>query len=444
MTGWRSLSRRAFIGGSGAAIALPFLESLVPRVARAQGAGPAKRLLFYFIPNGIHMAAWTPSAQGAGYGMTPILKPLEPLRNDFSVITGLANLNAKPDGAGDHASGTGAFITCAHPRKTEGSNIQNGISADQIAAQAIGKMTRFPSLQLGIDGGASAGRCDSGYSCAYARNISWASATQPLPKLTNPQTVFDRLFEGFDPSVSVAEQEKRRRYKKSVLDFAISDAQSLNQRLGTTDRRKVDEFLTGVRDLERQIATAAPPSSSGCGSIPRPAATLPYQDHVKVMADLMVIAMQCDLTRVISFMLGNAGSNRSYSFIGVSGAHHQISHHQGNPSNFASLQKIDIWEVQQLYYLLNKMKNVTEGSTNLLYNSAVFFSSEISDGNRHNHTDYPVILAGHAGGSFKPGRHIAYPVANNTKLSNLLTAMVATVGVANPKLGDSTASMTGL
>jgi hypothetical protein len=440
-----TFSRRSFvqrvIGGSGTALALPFLESLVPRTARAQAAAAPRRLLYYYLPCGIHMAGYKPKTEGADYAITPILKPLEPLRGDFTVVSGLANMLARPDGPGDHASGTGAFITCAHPKKTEGEDIQNGISADQVAANVIGKTTRFPSLQLGLEGGSSAGGCDSGYSCAYARNISWSGPATPLPKLTNPQTVFDRLFMGFDPTATAAEQERRRRLKKSVLDFAVADVQSLNAKLGRTDRRKVDEYLTGVRALEGRLTETVVTCTPGT----RPAASNPaVTDHARIMTDLMVLAMQCDLTRVISFMLGNAGSGRSFTFLGVTGGHHQLSHHQMNQTNLDAIQKINIWEMEQIAYLLQKMKGITDSDGNsMLFNSAVFVSSEISDGDRHNHDDMPVILAGNGGGVLKPGRHLLFPTATRTPLSNLLLAMNATAGVTD-KFGDGTAPLANL
>jgi hypothetical protein len=435
-------SRRAFSkaflgGGSAAAIGLPFLESLVvPREARAAAAVPAaKRLLFLFIPNGIQQANYRPATVGSDYAITPILKPLEALRGDISVVSGLENAPARPDPPGDHASGTSAFITCAKALKSE-TSISLGISADQVAAAQIGSLTRLPSLQLGIEGGSSAGGCDSGYGCAYTRNISWSGPSTPLPKITNPQLVFDRLFAGFDPNASVAEVEKRKAYKKSVLDIALADAQSLSARLGPTDQRKLDEYLTGVRELETRIATGM--GSASCTPGTRPAATLPYPAHVKMMNDLMVLAMQCDVTRIFSYMQGNGLSGRTYPDLGITRGHHDISHHGMNADNLAQLTTIATWEMEQFAYLIGKMKATADGpSSNLLYNSAVFISSDISDGDRHNHDDLPVILAGNGGGALKPGRHISYTRASKTKLSNLLVTMLGTVGV-NAPVGDST------
>jgi hypothetical protein len=436
-------SRRRFLGGGAAvAIGLPLLESLIPRSVRAQAMTAPKRILFYYVPcgiNGATRADFWPTTTGADYALTPMLKPLTALKGDFTFVSGLENALARPDGAGDHASGTGAFITCAHPFKSQ-SMIMLAPSADQIAAAQIGKATRLPSMQLGIDGGSAAGDCDSGYSCAYARNISWTGPSTPLPKLTSAAQVFDQIFAGFDPNATAAQRGLRRAYQKSVLDVAVADVNALQMKLGSTDKKKLTEYLNGVRELERQI-DATMDTGSCTAPATKPAATaVDYPTQVKVMSDLMVLAMQCDATRIMTFMLGNAGSNRAYSHLGITRGHHDLSHHSSMASNLADLQKIGTWEMEMLAYLLGKMKAVTEGAQNMLYNSSVFFSSEISDGNRHNHDDMPVILAGHAGGAFKPGKHQQYVATAKTKVANLLTTMLTTVGVTT-KVGDATGTL---
>jgi hypothetical protein len=370
-----------------------------------------------------------------------MLKPLEALKPEFTFITGLENALAKPDGPGDHASGTGAFITCAHPFKSE-SVIMNGISADQVAAKAVGKATRLPSMQLGIDGGSSAGGCDSGYSCAYARNISWSDTVTPLPKLTNPGQVFDQIFMGFDPTSSSADQAKRRAYQKSVLDTALDDATSLRGKLGKTDGEKLDQYLSGVRELERQAMVATPTASCTKPAV-KPASSTDFETSVKTMSDLMVLAMQCDATRIISFMFGNAGSNRTYNNLGISRGHHDISHHGSMPANLMMLQQIGTYEIQLFAYFLTKMKATADGANNMLFNSTVFYSSEISDGDRHNHDDMPIILAGHGGGAFTPGKHLLFPASTHTKVANLLTSVIGTMGVTT-KVGDADGTLAGL
>jgi len=428
----RMLGRRAFLGGAGALLTLPFLESALPRSARADDS-VIKRMLAFYVPCGIHMAAWTPATAGAGYQLTPILASLANVKPKLSVLTGLANMPAYPDDVGDHASGTGSFLTCRHVVKTEGADIGNGISVDQAAAAVLGKDTKIASLQLGIDGGSSAGGCDSGYSCAYARNISWASKTQPLPKTVNPQVVFDQLFEGFDPAESAAEKARRAKYKSSILDYVLADAKSLSMRLGTTDQRKLDEYMTGVSELEKKLAKAA--TAPQCTIIDKPADNLEYPEQVQIMCDLMVLAIQCDATRVISFMIGNAGSGRAYPFIGVPDAHHEISHHQDLQVNFDKLQKIDTWEVERLAYLLEKLDAVQDGpDATLLDNSLVFFSSEIEDGNSHAHKNLPILLAGSAGGAIATGKHVVYQ--NDQPLANLFITMLNAVGAPTTTFGD--------
>jgi len=440
--GWRKSSRRAFLGGAGAVLALPWLESAFPARARAQNKPPV-RFLGYYVPNGIRMSDWTPTAEGVGYALPKILASLAPLQDQVSVLTGLANKPAKPDGPGDHASGTAAFLTVAHPFKTEGADIANGISLDQQLAATLGGDTTLRSLQLGIDGGSNAGGCDSGYSCAYTSNVSWTGPATPLPKLTDPRTAFDRLFAGLDPRASQAEITARLRRNKSLLDYVLADAQSLGMRLGSHDRRKLDEYMSSVRELELRLDMAA-----GSGPMCDPGMSpgkdnIAYPDKVLLMSDLMVLAFQCDVTRFTTFMLGNAGSNRSYDFIGVSGAHHEISHHMDNPEQLDKLTIIDTWEVEQLVYLLTKMAAIDEGGESLLHNSLVFFSSEIEDGNSHAHTNMPILLAGTAGGAFTPGKHIRWK--DGSSVGKLCVSILQAFGLPDTKFGlDGDGPLSGL
>lgn len=432
-------TRRAFLGGSAVLVGLPFLESVLPRELRAQSAAAPVRLVYLFVPNGLDMATFRPTATGMGYPTPPMLAPLEALKADFSVVTGLENPTARPDAQGDHASGTSSFLTCVHAFKSE-TTIQLGISADQVAAKAIGSATRLPSLQLGIDGGGGSGNCDSGYSCAYARNISWADETTPLPKMTDPRQVFDQIFAGVDPDETMADAEKRRLYDKSVLDHVKADANALMPRLGYTDRQKLEQFLEGVRQQEQRLGggqaltcTPGTPPASG---------RLAYDVHLKTMLDLITMALRCDATRIVTFMFGNALSNKTHPFLDITGGHHDISHHSGDAAKIAQLAKIGLWEMEQLAYFLTALKAVPDGEgQNLLYNSAVYLSSDISDGNRHNHDDLPVILAGNAGGRLHPGQHVAFPNGRNVtkeKMSNLFVTVLEAAGVAGATLGDST------
>ncbi|MCC7538398.1 MAG: DUF1552 domain-containing protein [Deltaproteobacteria bacterium] len=434
--------RRAFLGGAGAMIALPLLPSAARWLSstgrvRAQAATceTPRRFVAWYVPNGMHMPSYRPSTEGAGFALPMILEPLSEVRAHVNVVSGLWNegATAQGDGPGDHARGTGSFLTARHVRKTEGSDIRNGISVDQLAAMNIGSCTRFASLELGIDGGDSAGNCDSGYSCAYARNISWAGESTPVPKITSPRVVFDRMFEGFDPSATLAEVERRRRLKTSVLDYALSEANLLGTRLGATDRRKLDEYLTGVREVE--MRASAMELASSCTVPARPGEDFDVTEKIDVMSDLQVLALQCDLTRVISFMTANAGSNRTYDFLGIGEGHHSISHHQSSESNYRMLEQIDRWEVERLAYFLGKLAAIEEpDGSSLLDSCAVLFSSEISDGDRHNHDDLPVVIAGRFGGEWETGRHIRVP--DRTPIANLFLRILAGLGVPADGFGD--------
>ncbi len=464
------LSRRLFLGGAGAVLGLPFLESLAPRTARAQAAARATRVIYWWMPNGFWMDSFRPTTTGTGYTMPPLFTPaMDALRADFSIVTGLDNSIASPDGLGDHASGTAGFITAAKAQKN--GPLQLGVSADQVAAQKVGQLTRVPSLSLGIDGGAAAGGCDSGYSCAYCRCLSWSDAMTPLPKITDPLEAFNTLFMGYDPGASQAEIAKRQLYAKSILDYVNKDAQSLQLKLGKSDQVKMDQYLSGVRALELEIMKAGAAGagmSASCPGMPPPSLsslgggntgdTEPneiYLKHVQLMLDLMVLAIECDATRIITFQQGNSVCNQTYDNLGIPGGHHDISHHGGNPTNIAQIVQINTWELQQLAYLLTKMKGIADGvdGSNLLTNSTVFVSSDVSDGNRHNHNDMPVILGGHGGGALHPGQHVRYgpvvpapswttlPPSSGVPMANLLLTTIATLGVTGVAVGNSTGTL---
>lgn len=425
-----SWSRRAFLGGAGAALALPLLGSLRPRRLSAAPGEPRRRLLVVYTPNGMNMRDWTPAATGPDYALTPILQPLAPIRDQVLVLSGIDNPAAEPDGFGQHAPATAAFLTCHNVEKSE--EVYNGISMDQVAAHALGGATRFRSLQLGTHGGSNAGGCDGGYSCAYTRNISWANATTPMPKLIEPRAVFDLMFAGFDPEASAAEIERRRIYRKSVLDSVLADASSLESVLGVSDRQKLDQYMSGVRELEMRIDADA--AAALCPVGDRPPEGSDFPTKVKLMLDLMALAVQCDLSRVITFMMGNSISGQSFPFVGVNGAHHPISHHQNDPNNLAQLTVIDRWEVEQFSYLVQKLAQMDDGDgASVLDNSLVLLGNEVSDGNRHGIDDLPIVLAGRGGGGVRPGRHIRY---GGSPLANLYISMLRQLGVSIDTFGD--------
>jgi hypothetical protein len=444
-----NLDRRTFLKGIGTAMSLPLLDAMVPSSAAAattasSTAAPV-RMAFLFVPNGVNMNQWTPTEEGLGYKATPTLKPLEEFRESFDVLTGLTQQHAFPngDGPGDHARSTACFLTGVQPKKTSGADIHNGISVDQVAAREIGQLTRFPSLEIGCERGGQNGDCDSGYSCAYSSNISWRSATTPMAKEVNPRLVFERLFGNGDGKESAESRTRRDLFRRSILDFVMEDAANLKGQLGRHDQRKLDEYFTAVREIEQRLvrfeshgSAAALTSAKEPGGIP---AT--YGEHIRLMGDMMVLAFQADLTRVCTFMFANDGSNRSYHEIGVEEGHHDISHHGGNPDKLMKKQKIDMFHVEQLAYVMRKMKSIREGNGTLLDNVQLVYGAGISDGNRHNHDDLPILLAGRASG-LKGGRHISYK--DGTPMNNLFISMLDRVGVRMDKLGDSTGKLEGL
>ncbi len=419
------LDRRALLRGAGATIALPFLDAMRPRRAHAQDAPPL-RFFTYYVPNGIHMADWTPTTEGAGFELPWILEPLAAHADQLLVLTGLAN-RAAIGGAGDHARGTGSFLTCMPVSKTSNEGLTNGISADQVAARALPFETKLRSLQVGLEGGVSVGNCDSGYSCAYSRNISWSTPSTPMPKITRAAQLFDQLFAA---GASGAQAERRRRQRRSVLDYVADEATRLASKLGAADNAKLDEYLTGVRELELKIDNEG--GATVCQSdLPEAGGDLPAR--ARIMADLMVKAMACDLTRIITFMFGNAQTNRAFDFMGIQGAHHELSHHQHNPEKLEKLRRISRFEVEQLAYLLDAMAAVDDGDGTLLDNSAVLFSSEIEDGDTHAHVNLPVLLAGRCGGAFTPGRHLKY--TDDEPVANLYLSILNAIGVPSSSFG---------
>ena len=436
----RRFSRRIMLGGTGALVTLPLLETFIGDGAYADDSFPARTVCVY-VPNGMHMAAWTPSQTGSNYTLSPILSPLAPVKDQILVLGGLSNTPARPDGPGDHAGGTSGFLTAAHANKSE-TNIRLGISMDQVIANEVGSATRIASMQIGIDGGGSTGGCDSGYSCAYTRNISWASETQPLPKTTSPRVVFNQIFEGTDPNATQQEQERRKLYRTSVLDYVFEQTQSLRPKLSTVDKQKLDQYETGIFELEQRLEKA----DLTCGATDEPSDSLGAIEKIPVMHDMIVLALQCDATRVVTFMMANAGSNRSYGFLGHPDGHHNYSHHQDRSENFQALQAIDTWEMEQFSSLLQKMAAVEEGTGNLLQHSQVFFSSEIEDGDAHRHRNLPIILAGSCHDAYNTGRHIDYEPnksQNGPPIANLFLSMMAAMGVNRSSFGDNSTGLLG-
>jgi Protein of unknown function (DUF1552) len=439
------LSRRTVLRGVGTALALPWLEAMGQRTASADQEGRVgtipKRIAFLYVPNGVHMADWTPAVTGARFSTPATLRPLEPFRQDMLILSGLEQQNAAPlgDEGGDHARSLACFLTGAHPLKTDGANIRAGVSIDQVAAAQIGMRTRLPSLELGIDPSAQAGTCDSGYSCAYSSNISWKSANMPMAKEIDPRLVFDRVFGSTRQADSPIDRARRDRYEKSILDFVLEDARQLHSQLGTNDRRKIDEYLASVREIERRIGrveAAEREERRPHPGLPRPSGIpAELREHIRLMLDLLALAFQADVTRICTFMFANEASNRAYPFLKVPDGHHDLSHHGNDRRKQEKIKTINRFHVEQFAYLLGKLKSMPEGDRSLLDHVMIVYGSGISDGDRHNHDDLPIILAGRGGGTILPGRHINY---KSRPLNNLYLSMLDRMDVKLDRHGDST------
>lgn len=436
----RTLSRRTFLRGAGAALALPWLEALV-KPAFAQAA-PPRRFLGFYVPNGFNMSRFWPARAGAldaaGLEGTS-LAALAPHAARLLLLNGLDNHagSAQGDGPGDHARGTSTFLTCVHPLK-HASMVQIGPSVDQLLARHYEGQTRFASLEAGCEGGDNANACDSGYSCAYSRNIAWRDATTPLPKETNPRLLFERLFGGVDPDATPEARALRLRRRTSVLDYVLRDAERLEQRLGAADRRRLDAYLTGVREIEQRLV-AAEAENQVCGpAFQQPVGVPPDRaEYARLMLDLLVEALRCDLTRVATFMFGNGGSNRAHREIGVAEGHHELSHHQGDQARLETIARIDAWEAGILAHLLDRLADAQVGGGSLLDETTVFFSSEIEDGNSHRHYELPIVLAGRAAG-LPTGQYVDLrgPQQNNQPVANLFMRVLADAGAGVDRFGD--------
>ena len=448
MSAHSKISRRAVLKGLGLSLALPWMETMQTLPALAASGAPSAplRMAFLFVPNGVNLAHWTPQTEGFSYRLPYILEPLANVQEDLLVLSGLTHDKGRGngDGPGDHARSASVFLTGAQPRKTSDANIRSGISVDQAAAQRVGRATRFASLELGCERGRGAGNCDSGYSCAYSSNISWASESSPVGKETNPRLAFERLFSNGDNREGAQSLAARQSLKKSVLDFIADDARKLQSKLSGADGQKLDEYLTGVREIEQRIDRAEnKPLRAGSVEFRAPAGVPEeYREHIRLMCDLIVLAFQMDSTRIATFMLANAGSNRDYRHIEVPDGHHDLSHHGGDDSKLDKIRRINRFHVEQFAYLLEKLKTVKEGERTLLDNSMIVYGSGISDGNRHNNENLPILLAGRGGGTVDTGRHVRY--AEETPLCNLYMSMLDRMGASVDFLGDSTGRLPGL
>ncbi|MEL7496128.1 MAG: DUF1552 domain-containing protein [Planctomycetota bacterium] len=446
------ISRRTLLRGAGTAIALPLLNAmmrpapLIANVVRNPIATTAPvRMAFLYVPNGMHMPDWTPTGRGGTeFELQPTMEPVAAFREKMNIFKGLSLRGAKSlgDGGGDHARSVAAFLTGAHPKKTHGTDIRNGISVDQVAADLIGNATKLKSLELGTETSSTGGRCDTGYSCLYTSNISWRTETSPLAKEINPVTVFERLFGSDNEFENKQALSKRNARRKSILDFAHSEAKTLSEKLGQEDRRKLDEYLYAVRDIERRLQKTdkLERPEDDYSNYQRPTGSPEdFGQHVRLLLDMMVLAFQTDSTRIASFMYANAGSNRSYRNLSIREGHHNISHHGKSREKQLKIAKINQYHMTLAAHFIERLDSIKEGDRTLLDNSLVVYGSGIADGNSHSHDDLPIAMFGSGGGKIETGRFLRF--RTGTPLTNLYRKVLSTCGAGVDSFSDSTGEL---
>ena len=435
----KAISRRTVLRGVGAAITLPLLDAMVPALTAAQktAARPVRRLGVVYHPNGVVYENWLPSGVGTDFQFSRVLAPFERFRNRVVVVTGLADRSAEAlgDGAGDHSRASGSYLTGVHVRKSD-SQVLNGISMDQIAARTFERETQLSSLQLTVDANSLVGSCDVGYSCAYSNTLSWLTPTLPLMSENDPRVVFERLF-GATDSTDAAVRQARLQDDRSILDSITERVRDLQRTLGPADTGRVSDYLESLRAVERQIQKAEEQSARELPDVDRPVG-IPsvFEEHVELLYDLQVLAYQCDLTRVVTFMYGREQSARTYPQIGVPDPHHQLSHHANDPEKLEKCTKVQIHHVEMFTRYLDKLAAVKDGDGSLLDSLVLLFGSGLSNSDRHTHGPLPIVVVGGGAGAIQGGRHLVYP--EGTPLTNLHVTLLDKVGVPIDKLGDST------
>lgn len=431
-----ALHRRTFIRGMGAAVALPLLDAMIPAM-RAQSKGAPRFTAIYF-GNGANMFQWTPATEGAGFEFSPTLKPLEPFRSRTNVFTGLDNFQATDQGdvGGQHPRAAPAFMSCAHPKQTEGADVRAGKTIDQYIAEKICLDTKLSSLEVSVDRNDVVGACDHGYACAYMNSLAWKSPTNPLPTETNPRFVFERMF---GIGATAEERLTRTNEDRSILDGLTQEISTLRGKLGARDRTKLGEYFDAVRDVEQRIVKSESTNSSF--EVPSQPVGVPatFREYAELMFDLQVLAFQADITRVTSFMMARENINRSYPEIGLPEAHHSMSHHDNNPDKLAAYAKLNHYHVDTLAYYLKRLDSIQDGDGTLLDHTAVLYGGGMSDGNVHNNYNVPVVVVGGKSVQLKGDRHLKYP--KGTPLANLMLALIDRFGVHIEKFGDSTSEI---
>jgi len=439
----KALARRTFLRGMGTAVALPFLDAMVPAFASPAQSKPPLRMGFVYVPNGIDMRHWTPEYEGQLSTLPRILKPLEPFRDDILLLGNLTHNTGRAllDGAGDHGRCCGSYLTGIQVKKST-SDIKAGVSMDQIVARQIGNQTRFPSLELGLEDARQSGDCDSGYSCAYTNNLAWRSETQPLPPILDPRALFEHLF-GNGVALSPEARARQAKYRRSILDFVTEDTRKLEMGLGPTDKRKLEEYLGSIREVERQIEKAEKDNAQIDPHMEKPyGVPADFAEHFKLMTDMMTIALQADLTRIMTFLVTHEGSSRAYREIGIADGHHPLTHHRNDPVLMEKVAQINSYHFAQFAGWVEKLKSTKEGESSLLDNCMIVYGAALADGNRHSHEDLPTIMVGRGGGAIKSGRRIVS--RKETPMCNLFLTMMDRMGVHVENFGDSTGRLEGL
>ena len=436
----KAIPRRTFLRGAGTALALPLLDSMVPAFAATPKA--VKRISFVYVPNGRIMSSWTPKTEGAGFELPYLMEPLAAHRDRFTVLTGLSQLkalSAPGEEVGVHERPCGAYLTGVHPKWTDGDDVANAVSLDQMIAKHFAKDTQLPSLEMSLDAAGIVGACEKGWSCAYINTLSWQSPTTPLPMEHNPRRVFERLF-GDLGSTSAAEQRARLKKNSSILD-SLSEAMSEFRRdLGASDRAKLSEYVDSIRSIEQRIEVAERQGATELPSMERPAGVpLTYREHAKLMFDLQVLAFQADLTRVITFMMGREKTDRPFGEIGIADAHHPLSHHGGDPEKIAKVVRIENFQSELLAYYVEKLKATPDGDGSLLDHMLLTYGGGISDGNVHSVRSLPLLVFGAGDGNIKGGRHLRFTA--DTPITNFYLTLVDKLGLPLEQFGDSSGKL---
>ena len=439
----KSLPRRSFLRGMGTAVALPFLDAMVPAFAAPAAQKAPTRMAFVYVPNGIDMRYWNPDYEGPLTSLPRILKPLEPFKDDVLMLGNLTHNTGRAllDGAGDHGRCCGSYLTGIQVKKST-VDIKAGVSMDQIVAKQVGGATRFPSLEIGLEDSRQSGDCDSGYSCAYTNNLAWRSETQPLPPILDPRALFERLF-GNGAVLSPEARARESKYRRSILDFVTEDTKKLESGLGPTDRRKLDEYLSSIREVELQLQKAEKTNAQIDPHMEKPyGVPADFAEHYKLMTDMMTIAFQADLTRVMTFLVTHEGTSRAYREIGIPDGHHPLTHHRNQEDLMEKVAQINCYHLKQFAAWVEKLKSIKEGDGTLLDHSMIVYGAGLSDGNRHAHEDLPTIVLGNAGKTIKTGRRVVY--RRETPMCNLYLSMMDRMGVRMEHFGDSTGKLEGL